>query len=462
MAQAIMNEDREQASDASNPEKAALEGAPISTKEPAGDDIPNGGFHAWMQVFGASLLVFNSWGIVNSFGLFQTYYETDLLASQSSSAISWIGTVQAFLLIIVGVVSGPFYDRGYIRTLIVLGTLLVVFGMMMTSIATKYWEVLLAQGFCVGLGFGCLYIPSVAIVSTYFSTKRALAVGITSAGGSLGKFVPLRVANSSARRLCLVVDETSLGGVLYPIIFRRLQPDIGFGWTTRIIAFIALASQLVSLAILKARTIPGEPRALLEPSAFKESPYAMLTFGLSLAMIGLYVPYFYVPVYAERILHTSPDLSFYLIAVMNAGSCLGRILPPLVADRIGSFNMLIPCSFIMAITAFTWISVKTTAGIIAFSVFYGFFTGSVLALPPTVLVALSPDIRFAGTRIGMAFGVASFGVLIGNPIAGTILDIPKGKFLGAQIFGATIMIVGSGFALLSRWMQYRKDGLWKK
>ncbi|KAL8953394.1 MAG: hypothetical protein Q9222_000771 [Ikaeria aurantiellina] len=182
------NEGHEQATDVSNFEKPPRNAAPTPAE---GGDIPNGGFHAWMQVFGASLLVFNSWGIVNSFGLFQTYYETHLLASQSSSAISWIGTVQAFLLILVGVVSGPFYDRGYIRTLIILGTFWVVFGMMMTSLATKYWEVLLAQGFCVGLGFGCLYIPSVAIVSTYFSTKRALAVGITSTGGSLGMFASL-------------------------------------------------------------------------------------------------------------------------------------------------------------------------------------------------------------------------------------------------------------------------------
>lgn len=99
--------------------------------------------------------------------------------------------MQAFLLIVVGVVSGPFYDRGYIRTLILLGTIMTVFGMMMTSLASRYWEIFLAQALCVGLGLGCLYVPSVAIVSTYFSTKRALAVGLTSAGGSLSMFAPL-------------------------------------------------------------------------------------------------------------------------------------------------------------------------------------------------------------------------------------------------------------------------------
>ncbi|KAL8920896.1 MAG: hypothetical protein Q9172_004313 [Xanthocarpia lactea] len=411
-------------------EKAQHEISPNPPRQPVGNDIPNGGLHAWMQVLGASFLVFNSWGIVNSFGAYQTYYETSLLVSSTSSAISWIGTVQAFLLILVGVVSGPFYDRGYIRTLIILGTILTVFGVMMTSLASRYWEIFLAQGLCVGLGLGCLYVPSVAIVSTYFSTKRALAVGLTSAGGSLS-------------------------GVLYPIIFRRLQPSLGFGWATRIIAFIVLATQLVSLTILRARNIPNEPRTLLEPAAFKEAPFTLFTAGFLVFITGLYAPYFYGPIYAVRIIGTSPDFAFYLLAILNASSFAGRVVPPLIAGRLGAYNTLLPCLFMTGIIGFAWISVHSVAGIVIFSIFYGFFSGAVLALPPTVIVALSPDVRFAGTRIGMSFGAAGFGVLVGNPIVGAMVDIPKGKFLDAQVFAAAMMIAGSSLVLSSRMLRLR-------
>ena len=58
--------------------------------------------------------------------------------------------------------------------------------MMMLSLCETYWEVVLAQALCVGLGSGCLYIPSVAIVSTYFTTKKAFATGIAFGGSSLG------------------------------------------------------------------------------------------------------------------------------------------------------------------------------------------------------------------------------------------------------------------------------------
>ena len=105
---------------------------------------------------------------------------------QSSSQISWVGTFQGFLLVLVGVITGPIYDRGYITPLVATGALLVVFGLMMTSLCTQYYQAILAQGLVAGMGTGCRFVPSVAIVSSYFTTKRAAAVGITAAGGSLG------------------------------------------------------------------------------------------------------------------------------------------------------------------------------------------------------------------------------------------------------------------------------------
>lgn len=64
--------------------------------------IPNGGLKAWLQVLGAFFLFFNSWGIINTFGVYQTYYESGILSSSTPSDISWIGSVQAFLLMFVG------------------------------------------------------------------------------------------------------------------------------------------------------------------------------------------------------------------------------------------------------------------------------------------------------------------------------------------------------------------------
>jgi MFS family permease len=123
---------------------------------------------------------------VNTYGVYQTFYEVDFLNSTPSSTIAWIGSIQAFLLLVVGAASGPVYDAGYFRSLILVGSFLIVFGHMMLSLCTTFWQVLLSQAFCVGCGLGCLFTPSVAILSTYFNTKIATAVGLAASGSSLG------------------------------------------------------------------------------------------------------------------------------------------------------------------------------------------------------------------------------------------------------------------------------------
>ena len=127
-----------------------------ATETPAdpNDSIPDGGLEAWLAVGGSWVVLVGTWGMVNSYGVFQTYYETQLLKTSTSSAISWIGSLQAALLTLVGVLSGPLFDQGYFRVLLITGSFLIVFGQFMTSLCTTYWQVLLAQGITMGLGMG--------------------------------------------------------------------------------------------------------------------------------------------------------------------------------------------------------------------------------------------------------------------------------------------------------------------
>jgi hypothetical protein len=41
----------------------------------------------------------------------------------------------------IGIVSGPLVDAGYIRSLTIIGSFLTVFGLMMASLATEYYQV---------------------------------------------------------------------------------------------------------------------------------------------------------------------------------------------------------------------------------------------------------------------------------------------------------------------------------
>ncbi len=102
---------------------------------------PDGGRIAWTQVLASFLINFNTFGLVNAFGDYQAFYETEYLPSYSSSAISWIGTVQAALLLLVGVLSGPIFDKGYFLVTLRISSVTLVFAWMMLSLAERYYQV---------------------------------------------------------------------------------------------------------------------------------------------------------------------------------------------------------------------------------------------------------------------------------------------------------------------------------
>ncbi|PYH75101.1 MFS monocarboxylate transporter [Aspergillus vadensis CBS 113365] len=398
---------------------------------------PDGGLTAWLQVVGAFLLFFNSWGILNAYGVFQSYYQSDLIPTYSSSAITWIGTVQGFVLFLVGVIVGPIFDKGFLHSLIAFGSFMVVFGLMMTSLSTQYYQLFLAHGITVGIGCAFLFLPSIAIVATYFTSHRAVATGITASGGSIG-------------------------AVVYPIMFHKLISRVGFGWTTRIIGFVALAGLSISMLVLRRRLPPPtKSRSLLDLAALKEPPFLIFSFGLFFCFVGLYFPFFYLQSYFTYYLHNDSSLAFYIFAVLNATSVLGRITPGLMADRIGGLNTLVPISLLATILAFVWIAVRNVGGAVVFTCLYGYASGAIVSLPPSILTRMSPNLGVVGTRLGMIFMFAGCGFLIGTPIASLLLDLEQGSFWKAQLFSGMFVAAGTICFVALRVMLWRKGGGWK-
>jgi MFS family permease len=90
-----------------------------------------------------------------------------------------------------GVATGPIFDRGYIRELLSTGTVVTVLGMMMLSLAGQYYQILLSQGLCVGIGSAILYVPSITLVASSFNTNRALAVFVATSGIAVSQHTSL-------------------------------------------------------------------------------------------------------------------------------------------------------------------------------------------------------------------------------------------------------------------------------
>lgn len=147
---------------------------------------PDGGVRAWSTACLTHLVLFNTWGFVNSFGVFQLYYVNNMNLG-SNSAISWIGSIQIFLVFGMGTFTGRALDGGWFRLVFWTGSVIYLFGLCMLSLCTTYWQVFLTHGVCVGFGFGLVFVPSIGLTSTYFShKKRAMAIAIAVCGSSSG------------------------------------------------------------------------------------------------------------------------------------------------------------------------------------------------------------------------------------------------------------------------------------
>ena len=77
-----------------------------------------------------------------------------------------------------------------------------------------------------------------------------------------------------------------------------------------------------------------------------------------------------------------------------------------------------------------------------FCLLFGFFSGNFISLAPSILVTLCPNLGVFGVRLGMLFVPMAIGPLIGNPIAGAVLDhgwVALQAFCGATTVFAVLL-----------------------
>ncbi|KAL8832799.1 MAG: hypothetical protein Q9170_004744 [Blastenia crenularia] len=404
-------------------EKITEEASP-SRQDPS--QFPDGGQEAWLVTLGCWCVFFVSWGPINTIGIFQEYYQQEVLKDYSPSAIEWISSTKLFVMYAGGIIVGWLFDSYGPRWLLLIGSAMHVYGFMMTSFSTKYYQIFLSQAICSAVGTGCIYYASAGSITTWFLKKRSTAFGIAATG-------------------------SSAGAVVLPIIVSRLIPKVGFPWTMRIIGFVILALVVVINLTVRSR-IQHTPKpfrigAYIAP--YKEPSFSFLALSMTLLVFGVYLPFDFIVLQAQSE-GMSRTMSENLVPILNASSIPGRIIPGLLADRLGNFNVMF--IFVMAlgiVTLGVWVPGGSTGSIIIFTVLYGVFSGAYLALAP-MLVAQISKIQQIGIRSGAMFFAVSTAALAGGPVGGALVDADNGRFRYVQIFTGAMFFASAGAVLMAR------------
>ncbi|RYO95280.1 hypothetical protein DL766_002265 [Monosporascus sp. MC13-8B] len=237
--------------------------------------------------------------------------------------------------------AGKVFDDYGPHYLLIAGTFLHVFGLIMTSISKTYYQILLSQAVCSATGAELVFSP----VFSSFLKKRGAALGLVAAG-------------------------SSLGGVAFPVLIINLLPRVDFSWTIRCCAFMILPLLLFANFALKSSIKP------------QKRPIEFVAFW------GMFIPFTFIVAYAT--VHSmSPHIAQYLVCTLNATSLLGRTVPNAIADKVGHFNVMIVMGALTSILILRlWLPSTGNAPVILFAALFGVSPGAGISLTPALYAKL--------------------------------------------------------------------------
>ena len=271
------------------------------------------------------------------------------------------------------------------------------------------------------------------------------------------------------------------GGVLFPLMIQSLLPQVGWGWSIRILGFVVLVLCAISAAFCRSRVPPRKRaaatwrRTLPDPRIFMDGTGAMTatSIGLLLTDLAYFIPITYVPsYYLDRqhlphgeVLTGSAAFAYQLLAILNAASCVGRCVAGSLADRYGRYNTLVVSLFLCTISVLCfWLpdilvpNLNNNALLVIFVLLFGFVSGSNVSLTPICLGQLCQTQDY-GRYYASCYTVVAFGMLSSIPIAGSLLDAVdatgKKRYWGVALF-AGLCYVGAFLCFL--WVRIKVMG----
>ncbi|KAJ3257691.1 hypothetical protein HK103_004318 [Boothiomyces macroporosus] len=384
--------------------------------------------YAWVTVLASFIVHFFAIGVTYVFGIYQEAYKQDpLLKDVSNFSISFIGSLTSAGLPIFSIISGNLTEAYGHRLIGVIGGVLYFLAFTLASFATQYWQLLLTQGFMLGMGICFSYFPAITILSQWFDKKKGIATGIAVAGSGVG------------------------GLVLGPMTTHLIA---SLGRSKSLLISGVLGGSMIILSALSFR--PRLPTSYAKKeyfSIFKNKHFRTLYILTFITTFGYLIPFFYLPVYSVA-KGVTVDQAALIIGLLNGASGVGRVILGHSADRIGHLNTFTACLGLSSLAIMLiWPFAVNFASITTFGIVFGLFVGGYISILPTVIVQLF-GLENIGGIFGMLYSSPLIGTVFGPSIAGAMIDsltttsngVETTNFIPVIYYSGICMFIG--FALL--------------
>ena len=233
-----------------------------------------------------------------------------------------------------------------------LGIVFQTTGFISASFASGIWHLYLSQGLLVGLGQGFVYIPSIAILSQWFTTKRSLANGISGAG-------------------------SGVGGIIFSFAASALISHISLAWSLRITAVITASMNLLATLLIRNRNeVIRPPQLGLDRQLLRRYDVLLLLSWGFISMLG-----YMTLLYSLSDFAISIDIDYTkaasVVAFLNLGTAVGRPLIGISSDKYGRMEVAGILTFVCGVSCF---AIWLPANSYGMTVFFALISGAILGV----------------------------------------------------------------------------------
>ncbi len=370
----------------------------------------------------SSILMMLLMGTVYAYSVFRYHIEDLYQISTLTSGLPYMTSLffYAFSMMVTGRHLKPTRLRGFVFY----GTLLIILGYFLSSIATHIGMLVFSYGVLIGTGVGMVYGVPIYMVQKLYPKRSGLMTGIILLGFGMSPLITAPLTSA-------LIEWTSIRQTFFILS----------------VVFLVLQLPLSYIFILKERTTfkqePVEQRFKEKLKPFKRI-YALFVIAtlVGLMMIGLTYQVG-VRYYGLNETHVTIALSFFAILNGLARPLFGKLM-----DNQGfKFSGILSVSLIVVASVIGLINRGSTFFLFGISFgLYWFNLGAWLAIVPATIKEFYGIQQYA-KKYGLMFTGYGVGAILGTLASGYILDM-----LGetSYIYGFILALMVISAILLSQ------------
>ncbi|KAI4873492.1 hypothetical protein NFI96_032574, partial [Prochilodus magdalenae] len=435
-------------------------------------EVPDGGW-GWIVAVAFFLVEVFTYGAIKSFGIFLK----DLVCefNETNSRVSWIISICVFVMTFTAPLSTVLSNRFGFQPVVILGGFLISLGTISTAFTSYISQIYITIGIVAGLGYCLTFLPTVTILSQYFSKRRSLVTAIASTGESFAIFafapaftalkthvgwrhtmVVLGILQGTIvlcgllLRPLIIKPKTTTESFTQPLKSRKQEiinslpdselrgslssGDSGVQSLEEPEQGLQKEGQQKEMEPLQMPQSqqdqsPEEPgkSKLLDLTVLKEGNFVCYAaFGL-FATLGFFAPQLYV-VELSVSMGTKRDKAAYMLSIMAVAEIFGRLSIGWILSwrRIRKIFVLLGCVMLMCVVLVLFTVVDGFWGLAVCCVLYGFLLGNIAS---THIPMLAEDdvvgIKKMPLAVGVYVCIQSFAGLAGPPLGGVLVDITQ-------------------------------------